>query len=206
MCRTVVALSQPLMRSLNWFFWWKNLLIKRSWNLTLGLQTMSACFWSHITAANVETGLNTATGAEWIFYSLTLWSHSIRWQKKHIWTFFPCLTVEPREIPKGWTTTEKKCVRVRKRRSKRMSESDTEREALLNHSERLWEHPCVCVRVFSSWPGGSAGAQHITSTQTHIESPPVPHRFEWITETFSPPTWCHKYTWLQLFQWKCSLL
>lgn len=37
MCRTVAALSNPLMRSLNWLFWWENLLIRSSWNLTLSL-------------------------------------------------------------------------------------------------------------------------------------------------------------------------
>lgn len=64
-------------------------------------------------------------------------------------------------------------------------ERQREWEILLNHSERLWEHPCVCACLcvyvcFHPDPVGSTGAKHVTSTQAHIDSLTVPHRIEWL--------------------------
>lgn len=67
MCRTVAALSNPLMRSLNWLFWWENLLIRSSWNLTLSLLecrvqkpciSFGFCFWLCFFLAASATPVN----------------------------------------------------------------------------------------------------------------------------------------------------
>lgn len=58
-------------------------------------------------------------------------------------------------------------------------ETDLERrgewEILLNHSERLWEHPCVCV--FSSQLCRFNKSRK--SAQIHTDNATVPHWFKW---------------------------
>lgn len=85
----------------------------------------------------------------------------------------------------GVTKGERKEYRNEQRGRETEWERQREWEILLNHSERLWEHPCVCVCLcvyvcFHPDPVGSTGAKHVTSTQAHTDSLTVPHRIEWL--------------------------